>query len=87
MKSGITLRLFAVALTTVLLTTGATTLRAIVFHDNGPHRWEKEKEKERDKREYRQVPEGGAGAISLLAAVALGSGVLVWRRKNRATVV
>jgi hypothetical protein len=32
------------------------------------------------------VPEGSAGAILILAAGALGGGVLVWRRKRRAMV-
>ena len=87
MKSSATLRLLAIALTTVLLTTSATTLRAMVVYDNGLSFQEKEKEKEKEKhREHRLVPEGSAAAISILAAVALGGGVLIWRRKGRATV-
>jgi hypothetical protein len=87
MKLSATLRLLTIALTAVFLTTSATSLRAMVFHDSDYHFREKEKDKHKDKdKEYRPVPEGSAAAISILAAVALGGGVLLWRRKGRATV-
>jgi hypothetical protein len=86
MKSRPALRLLAVSLMTVLLVTSAPPVRAAVVYNRG-HSWEKHKDKDKDKgRETRQVPEGSAGALLILAAGALAGGVLVWRRKRSATV-
>jgi hypothetical protein len=56
---------------------------------------EREREKEREKKQkgddrYQKrtdVPEGNSGAFLVLAAGALGGGVLVWRRKQRTHIL
>lgn len=56
---------------------------------------EREREREREKKQrgddrYQKrtdVPEGNSGAFLVLAAGALGGGVLVWRRKQRPNVL
>ena len=78
MKGNSILRLLAVTLIAASLGAGTPQMQAVVFNDHDHSVWEKEKKKKKV-----QVPEGNVGAILMLAAVALGGGVLVWRRKQR----
>jgi hypothetical protein len=95
MKTSPTLRLLAISLMTGFLLAGVPPVQATVFGDNGTSFWQKEKEKEKEKERERErsrrddkdkkptrVPEGGGRALLILAAGALGGGVLVWRKRR-----
>lgn len=92
------LRLLAISLLTVCLLAAVPPARATVSFDSGNSLLEKLKERAKEKAKERekdgrrddrrtQVPDGSDGALLVLAAGALGGGVLVWRRKQRANVL
>lgn len=88
---GNALRLLAICLMTGVLLSVTPPVQATVFLNNGSSVWEKAKEKEkeksrRDDKKPTSVPEGSGRAPLILAAGALGVGLLVWRRKHRADV-
>jgi hypothetical protein len=73
------LRLFAVPLMAGLLLASGPVVRAAVFQDS--HNYSQDRDRD-NKKKKKQVPEGSAGAILVLAAGALGGGLLLWRRKK-----
>jgi hypothetical protein len=85
MKYRTKFHLLAASLMTVLLLANAPSLQATALQDSGPS-FRVKHDKWEDKKEYKRVPEGSAGAILILAAGSLGGAVLIWRRKRRAIV-
>jgi hypothetical protein len=81
MKWSTTLRLFASPLLAVLLLASVPSVRATVFQDTSSSF----RESDKNNKKKEQVPEGSAGAFLVLTVGALGGGLLVWRRKKRAT--
>jgi hypothetical protein len=88
-KGGTKLRLLAASLMTLLLLANAPSVQATAVQNGPSFRLKHDKDSKEDKKErkeYKGVPEGSAGAILILAAGSLGGAVLIWRRKRRAIV-
>ena len=98
MKWNTHFRLLAVGVLILFVLVGVPYVQAGVFFDSGNSLWDKlkeiEKQKAKDKgKEGRkddgkrtQVPEGNEVALLMVGAGALGSGIVIWRRKLRANV-
>ena len=88
MKWRTKLRLLAVPLLGVLFLGRVPSVEAVSLHGSTIDVQAKNKQKDKDnddKGKKTRVPEGSAGAVLVLAAGALGGGLLLSRRKRRAT--
>jgi hypothetical protein len=74
----------AMLLSTVFLLTSVPAIHAVQSSASAQSREADNQDKHRKKRRD-PVPEGSAGVILALAAGALGTSVLVWRRKGSRT--
>ena len=88
MKGHTNLRLLVVALLAVLCLVRIPLVEATIQGSSDKYRVEDKyrvKDKDKDGKKKTSVPEGSAAAALVLAASALGCGLLVSRRKRRAT--